>query len=367
MYMIEKIVISLSKHPMWGYVIQPLLVSENEYGMNTILEFADSHTAQYGDLNEAGKQLILLAESISDAQLMRLYSKEKNIAAFHKKVKPEIVEKSIKPYIETKQEAMIQLIEASDMPIYLREKVTVRHLYASDQILIPTKTPTVYCHFAKPEEESYIRYTLQITWDEEAIELIHQTPIILSHSPAIFILDHKLFHLPGVEMKRFTPFFSKNQIEVPLSYERTYLNTFVRNCLEQHVVSTDGMNVQRIEAEKQAHLEIDLDEEKRPMLRLSLRYNGNEICDGPGTDKIIECYDTETGPALQWFERDAEWEKNAIGRLLRSGMEKIDERTFIHKKVRNEKLVSKQVKLMKEWIKIHEEMLQDYQFNVETL
>ena len=77
--MIEKIVISLSKHPMWGYVIQPLLVSENEYGTNAILEFADSHTAQYGDLNEAGKQLILLAESISDAQLMRLYSKEKNI------------------------------------------------------------------------------------------------------------------------------------------------------------------------------------------------------------------------------------------------------------------------------------------------
>ena len=96
----ETIVLTLTPNPAWGFILQPEVVEIKEEGWLSLREPANSKSHSLESMNEAAVKIVRLFEKYSDKTLMENYSKEKSIVAFLKKVKPEVIESDIRPYIE---------------------------------------------------------------------------------------------------------------------------------------------------------------------------------------------------------------------------------------------------------------------------
>jgi hypothetical protein len=240
--MTEKIVLTLINHTVWGYVLQPVLASENEYGHMSILEPADSKSSGFDILNDKSRQLVLLSEQITDSNLMALFAgpKDKSIADFLKKVKPDTISGKVIPFIESVQRKMIELLVETDMKFFLREKVGIRNLYDSTVITVSTENAEAIFNFRKEEG---IFYNLQITHEGESIDLLNKDFILLSSTPATLIIENKLLVFKKADIKKLNPFFTKEVVHVPASYEQNYINTFVKSCFELGQVVTENFTV----------------------------------------------------------------------------------------------------------------------------
>ena len=252
--MTEKIILTLTKHPLWGYILQPVLVEENEYGKMAILEYADSQSSGFHLLDDLSKEIIQLSEKISDTTLMECFSKEKEktITAFHKKVKRETIEVSILPYIKDIQNQILTKLTKAKLPLYFRENVKIRNLYETNKVIVPNDYSKAIFNFKKEEENSGIQYSIHVIWQHEELDIFSQTYIPLCSEPAALVINKKLLLFNDIDIKKLIPFFSRREIEIPISYEKTYIKTFIKNCMKNHEVITKGIDVREITPHKKA-------------------------------------------------------------------------------------------------------------------
>ncbi|MDD4921507.1 MAG: hypothetical protein PHS30_03405 [Bacteroidales bacterium] len=366
--MTEKIVLTLTKHPLWGHVLQPVLVEENEYGKLEILEYADSKSSGFSQLNELSKEIILLSEKISDTTLMENYSKEKEktIAAFHRKVKKEMIDETIRPYIEKLQHQILLILNESELPLYVRENVKIRNLYETNLAVLPTEYAKVVFNFTKEEEENAcIHYSLRIKWQDEELDLFSQPYFQLSSEPAALVINKKVLLFNDIDIKKLIPFFTKREINIPLSYEKAYIKTFIKNCVENHEVISEGIDIHKIEPKKKAQLLLDTDSDNMPVLNLTLNYEEYEYQLDDLSGRIVQPVEHDGKTALTWFNPDKEWENKLICILLENGLEKTGPSHFSLKKNKTEILIAKQIKNMTEWIRKHTEVMEHFEFNHE--
>ncbi|MDD2612695.1 MAG: hypothetical protein PHR38_07905 [Bacteroidales bacterium] len=252
--MTEKIVLTITKHPLWGYILQPVLVEENEYGKMAILEYADSQSSSFHLLDDLSKEIILLSEKMSDITIMECFSKEKEktIAAFHKKIKQETIEFSILPYIEDTQSRILTILKKTELPLYFRENVKIRNLYETNQVVVPNDYSKAIFNFKKEDKDSGIQYSIHVIWQDEELDIFSQTYIPLCSKPAALVVNKRLLLFNDIDIKKLIPFFSRREIEIPISYESTYIKTFIKNCMENHEVITKGIDVSEITPHQKA-------------------------------------------------------------------------------------------------------------------
>jgi len=365
--MTEKIVLTLTKHLLWGNVLQPVLVQENEYGTLEILEFADSKSSVFSQLNEATQQIVLLSGEMSDANLMVRFSKEKSVASFHNKMKPETIASTIRPFVEDCQHKMAILLASAQLPFYIRREITCRNLYKSDLIALPAKTPEVIYQFRKDEEKACIHYSIQVQSDDMSVDLYRKKPLILSSSPATLLINDRLLAFENIDLKKLMPFLTKEEIKVPISYEKTYIRTFISSCLENGEVIAEGFDIQEIKPQKKAVLAINIDADSKPMLSLALQYDGMEIEPGSLSRNVVTLVEQDEKTSLKWFSHDKNWEESVVGLLLESGLEQVGPNLFTHQKNLSERVLVKQVKNMEEWISRNSDLLKKFEFNQELL
>ena len=364
--MTEKIVLTLTKHPLWGHILQPVLVEENDYGTLSILEYADSRSSGFTQLNELSKEIVRLSENMSDMALMTKFSKEKvkTIAVFHRKVKPELIEQTIRPYIEDIHRQILLLLNNSQLPFYIRENVKIRNLYESDLAIIPDNSSKAIFHFTK-EEDSCIHYSIRVKWQEEELDLFSQPFLQLCSEPAALVINKRLLSFENVEIKKLIPFFTKREIEIPLSYESTYIKTYIKSCLENHEVVSQGFDIQEIVPSKKARLLIESDSENMPVLNLTFIYEDNEYALNSIPQKIVQPVEDDGKTTLTWFSPDKEWEKSLICMLSDNGFEKTESNHFTLKKNKAEFLVVKQIKNLNNWISQNSKIMNHFEFNQE--
>jgi len=365
--MTEKIVLTLTKHPLWGYILQPVLVQVNDYGMLAILENADSKSSGFAQSNELSKEIILLSEKMADATLMETYinpkEKIKTVAVFLRKVKPEVIERSIRPFIEDLQHQMLVLLEKSELPLYIRENVKMRHLYDSNLAEISKEPAKVVFKFQKNAEEETpcIHYSLRVKFQDEEIDLYKKPYFQLCGDPAALVIDRKLLLFDDIDMKKLKPFFLKEEVEIPISYENTYIKTFIRNCLENNDVIIEGIDVHEVDSSKKSEMSIDTDANNMPILKITLKYGENEYPLDHTIKKVVETVEKDGKVSLNWFCPDKEWEKALIAKLLRGGLEKLGSQHFTLKKNKTEFLVAKQIKNIEDWMALHKEVMKQFE------
>jgi hypothetical protein len=357
----ETIILTFAPHSSWGYILQPLVVTIEKEGWLTIRETAGSKNVLLSRMNEASGEIVRLSEKYSDKALMKSYSKDKTVTDFLKKVKPETIEKDIRPCIERYQQEIIHRLHESGMSFYLRKTVKVRTLHKSDRIHLTEGPASAVFHFIKDSPDG-LRYFVRVgEKGQEEVDLFAQTNYIVSQEPAILIIKHKLLVFEDIDAKKMTPFFTKSHIDIPASYEANYLKNFVSKCLASYTVEAEGLNIHAIEPEKRATLTLEKNSSHTPTLALDFYYNQKKMPIDHTEDKIVLVEESEGETSLSWFHSDKAWEAAQIGRLLENGLILNGLNHFSLDK--NSELTTAKKRSLTDWINENKEVLQYYELS----
>ncbi len=358
--MSRKIVLTIITHPLWGFVIQPVIVDEDTSGVLSIIEIATESSSQNFQINELSQKILALTLNYCDRSLMKNFSKEKTLKAFHSKVSSDTISRYIRPNIEGYHRKIIRLLYSSGMPLYYRSDVKSRNLWPQDRIRV-TEKPSQAVFTFKKDIESGLHYYIGVEGESGAIELYSKNCISLSEEPAAIVTDKVLLFFEDIDVKKLTPFFTKKVITVPSSSENQYLKTFVRSCLLKFKVNTVGVNITEIVPEKEAHISFEADWHGKPTLLMSLYYEKKRYPLDYPNKKIVIVDENGGDTALRWFYPDKEWENHLINLLLNNGLQQTGPSHFSYKGKVNPELSGDYFGIV-EWIRSHKDILEQLHF-----
>jgi SNF2 family DNA or RNA helicase len=359
--MSEKLIITLTEHAHWGTLLQPVLVRVEPSGYLTILEVVGSRSTYLTQLEAIEKEIVLLAEKVSDKVLMKNYSKETNIAEFHKKVSKETIDRYIRPLIENYHRKVIDVLQQTDLTLYHRYGVKNRVLYEVDRILIPKGLSEVVFNFKKDNEAGF-RYFIHVKCQEERIDLYEKPHFMICNEPAALVIDRTLHRFNDIDIKKLLPFFTKKYIEVPATAEQTYIKTFVRNCVEKYEVQADGVDIQQITPYKKGILSLDPDWSMMPVLYLNFKYGDNQFALDAIDKKCVFAHETKNGTAIRWFYLDKAWEQSLVDLLLEGGLVKYGINHFTIPKRNIDDNIEASTATIIEWLQFHPEIIEQFEF-----
>ena len=359
--MSEKLIITLTEHAHWGTLLQPVLVRVEPSDYLTILEVIGNRSTFLTQLEANEKEIVLLAEKVSDKVLMKNFSKELNIAEFHKKVSKETIERYIRPLIENYHRKVMDALVQSDLTLYHRYGVKNRVLYEVDRILIPKGLSEVVFNFKKDNEAGF-RYFMHVKCKEERIDLYEKPHFMICNEPAALVIDRTLHLFNDIDIKKLLPFFTKKYIEVPATAEQNYIKTFVRNCVEKYEVQADGIDIQQITPYKKGVLCLDPDWSMIPVLYLNFKYGDRQFALDAIDKKCVFAQETENGTAIRWFYLDKAWEQSLAELLLDGGLVKYGINHFALPKRNTDENIEASTATIIEWLQFHPEILEQFEF-----
>ena len=363
--MSEKIVLTISVHPLWGPVFQLVIVEKEPSGALTITEIATEMSSEGLQMNESAQKILAFTVNYSDRSLMKNYSKEKTIKAFHSTVTPDTINNYIRPCIEGYHRKIVRLLYSSGIPLYFRDGTKTRNLWPQDRIKVTEKASQIVFTFEK-EKDSGLHYSICIEGESGVIDLYSRSCITLSRDPAVIVTDKTLLFFEDIDVKKLTPFFTKKIINVPSSSEDQYLKTFVRNCVLKFKVNATGIDIREIQPEKEARISFEADWYGKPALLLNFYYEKKKYPLDYPDKKIVIVDENEGHTALRWFHLDKEWERGLIKLLLDSGLQQTGPNHFSCIENKDTEL-SKEFSGMVDWIRMHKDILTAFQFSQDQL
>ncbi|MDR2042137.1 MAG: DEAD/DEAH box helicase family protein, partial [Tannerella sp.] len=263
-------------------------------------------------------RLISLVNEISDRELMKAYSKTQSTAAFKKEMSISLLERIIRPRIETANRQIADIIRQTNIPLFIRKELSGIMLYEHDRIiLLPSPTR---CVFRFVKDSGGLRYSISLTNDGKAIHLNGKRNAIISEKPGLLLTDRTVHSLEAIDAKRLVPFFTKDCVRVPPHSEEAYLRTFVCKMLAEYEALVEGIPVRKQQPAQKACLSLEMDLDMNLMLVLSFRYGDDRFYpDSP--ERVTVKVEKENGsPVICRYARDMDWETGMADRLLREGL-----------------------------------------------
>ena len=316
--MTDTLIVTLVNHPNFGYMLQPVFAFfDADAEVYIIAEVARVASASYQELTEEEQRIVRLAASCMDRELMRSFSKEKNEAAFLQKVSPKDIELYIRPFIEKKQGELAALIRKAGMPVFLREKIAVRDLRASQAVEVLKEPSEMVFHFSRAET---FTYKTTVRNGIEEVVLYEQFFAPLASSPAVVVIDRQLHYFTDVDEKKLRPFFKKKQIEVPERSVSDYIRTFVLQCVKNYEVTGEGIAIFPQHYQPVAVLTLESNFNLLPVLTLRFHYGPHRFAIDRPYKKVAEVVEENGVLSVGWFFRDEEWERECISMLEKGGL-----------------------------------------------
>lgn len=319
----------IQEHKKFGQMLQPFLIENDGKDHFSIIDrLAKEKIAYYGDrLNERHIELIEIIHTYGEKNLARRFSSKRLTARdFANKVEPDYVEKFIRPFIEKKMARCIAIARDENIPIYYRETKNV--VYESDYVQIEETPAEIVFNFHKLPEET--RYFQTISHNGQTINLKDREGFILTNEPCWLMLDQKLYHFnQDVDGKKLKMFFDRDFILVPAKHEKKYYSTFVKKCLRDFPVKTEGIPMSYPVPEKTPLLSLDVDFQGLPGLFLWFDYSGKPIRPDEKSRKIINLHFEAGSPSFDLFNRDSAWEKQLMDFLESNGFKRSGEHMYL--------------------------------------
>lgn len=356
----EKIVLTVSHHAKWGAVLVPVLVEERASGEFFLLETAQKSFSGLPNLNEATRELICLTEKYADRSLLKSYSKEKTIGEFHTTVTEKTIETYIRPFIERCHQKIVRILIESGIPLYERNEIKDKTFWPSDQIVVSALASSVVFTFEK--DENGLRYFLRIEGEKGLTDLYSRNCTVLCREPAVIVTNKELCYFEDIDVKKLMPFFNKKSIEVPLASEKTYMKTFVRNCVRNFQVNASGLDIREIQPVKEALLSLESDWNRQPVLLLNLSYEGKKYPLDHAHRKIVFAEEQSEQVSLRWFYPDKIWEKQQANQLTANGLQQIGPNTFAMPENSNE-TPNEGTHGLIDWLRTHKVLTDAYNFS----
>ncbi|MDR0385168.1 MAG: hypothetical protein LBH60_03735, partial [Prevotellaceae bacterium] len=318
--MSEQFIVCLIENPVWGYILQPVLVGETKYGALLIREIVERESSCFASLTADQKAIVYQYEKYTEKTLMKNFAKEKNIVDFREKVTPEKVERFIRPVIESTHRKIVPLIRKAKIPVYIRKNIKTRNLHETNRISVSCADSGVIFNFCR-EASGDLIYYIRVKSENEIINLRSRFLAIICNEPAIVVIDDVLLTFNDIDAKKLQPFITKNYIRVHAASYRTYIDKFVVNCVKKYEVKSEGLKINDVNPAKQALLNLGYDLKVCPVLYLSFRYDKKTVSpNNLSTQKAVYVDDSSGEAVINRYSRDREWENSMAALLLANGL-----------------------------------------------
>lgn len=236
-----KLIGILTNHRIFGTIIMPYFTTINEYGFPEISEPANSkNITKLPECSEVEKKFVTLAERFAENKIYKLFSKEKTLANFFKKLTPETLNDTIRPYIEDTIYQMLLCMRKGEIPFYTKQKGKF-DIYESDRIYITEAFAEPTFHFIK--EEGELRYHISCSLPNETVDLTQPNISILTIPTCSLLIGNKLILFKDIDAKKLKPFFTKKFVTIPVASEESYIKSFVIPCAKKYKVEIKGLNI----------------------------------------------------------------------------------------------------------------------------
>lgn len=348
----EKIIIVLTEHPLFGYLLTPYVAEKNNDGTLYLVEQAFHASPEaIAQMSEAERAAIDIASHYTEKYLMEVYSQESIVSHFLRKLSEDIerLKSKIRPFIEKKLQEMLTLIRNNNLPLYQKQTGS-KILYAHHAYKVYPHD--VKIHFTFNVTKDTFHYEMRCLCDGQRVALTEEKPVIvLTAAPTTSILlGMNLYFFPHIESMRVLPFTKKESISVNVSQVEKYIDNIVIPIARHHDVSIHGLKVTNEEHKGEALLVIEDTVCDEQLLRLGFRYNDHTFAPQQADEEGKIIY-RKSSDEIGFFCRNIVYESEIIRLLEASGMKQVSE---VHFKLSD----TAPEKNMGDWINAHRKMLQ---------
>ncbi|WP_288205237.1 DEAD/DEAH box helicase [uncultured Parabacteroides sp.] len=320
------LIIALSNHSNLGPLLIPYFAREVSPGVISVEEQV-SHAGKKNNLSELERQIIAIAESYSEKNLMKVYSKERTVTGFLKSVTTDMRQKLLRPFIDKKIRQMIRLMQIHKIPVYNKE-AGVKLLYEHDRVLFFEHVAEVSFRFEITEQT--FRYTAICKMNGEEISLQQKRRfMVFSSKPAVLFLDSHLLVFKRIEAARLVPFRFKRYVEVPVAELNKYMEKVVLPLISDYPAIPVGFDIIRESRACVPELSVERSINDDPVLQLHFRYGDHSFSPGQEPRYAYPSLKEEEGkPVVYYFVRDIRLEQTYVDLLKQWGFRQVSDTQF---------------------------------------
>lgn len=279
------------------------------------------------ELSSGMLEIVRLIDEFSDQLITRRFT-NKRISSrdFIKKIEPEYVAKFVRPFIEKQMAKCISLMADESIPIFFRDAKNV--VYKAGAVMAQAEPARIVFNFIKLPTETH--YFQTISHHENVISLTGKNGMIITNKPCWLLLDNHLYYFTEeVDGKKLEIFFKKEFITVPGRVESEYYAGFVRKCIRDFPVYTEGIEIRNTEPEKRPALSLEYDLHGLPGLFLYFNYGEKSVTSGNSFPVFVKFNSDTSEPAFDILKRDKQWESGFEVLLENFGLQKTGENKFL--------------------------------------
>ncbi|MDR0940574.1 MAG: ATP-dependent helicase [Mediterranea sp.] len=349
--MSEQLIIVFTDHPVLGPLLVPYMAEPvaSDGSLRVAEQAFHASEAAVAGMSEAERAAIRIASSYTEKYLMTVYSREKVVSAFLRKLAddPGRLRGIIRPFVEKKLREMLELIREHGLPLYQKQPIGhPLHPYHAYRVY-PLDTEI---RFAFTADERRFSYRLQCYYDGEPFSLMDKKPVtVLTTSPTALLLGMELRFFPNIESNRLLPFVKKESISVDIAQLERYVDNIVIPIARYHEVETSGLPITEESRPCQSLLTIEDTTAGRQHLRLEFRYGDYSFVPGRQVRMRRVVFKDANGQ-VRFFARDTATEERALHALTDNGWIRVSDALFRLSSKAAEKSVA-------EWVDCHKELL----------
>lgn len=348
----DKVIMVLTDHPALGMLVIPYIAEKREDGTLCLIEQAfHASQATLEKMTEAERSAIDIASHYTDKYLMEVYSREKSVSKFLRKLgeEPDRVKTKIRPFIDKKLVEMLALLQKEKLPLYQKQSgskvLYAHHAYRLHKEKVETR------FFFKVDENTFT-YQVQCYYKGSPLSLTELKPVIvLTSNPVTLLLGMDVYTFSHIESARILPFTRKSSISVSTVEMEKYIDNILIPLARYHSIKVEGVNIRKEQRKCEALLYLEETVYGYDLLRLNFRYGDQLFTPHSSVDTKKIIYRTERG-AIAYFKRDLVAEEEALQWLTESGLERISDTHFRLSAAASETTIV-------EWIARHRAWLQE--------
>ncbi|MFW5805544.1 MAG: SNF2-related protein [Bacteroidales bacterium] len=360
------IVIALTHDKQFGLIAEPLVVDKKSTGFNIrIIEKLNEHSIpeNHMDLPDELSDIFRLYQLYDQRNVYDVFrtSRYKNRKDFYDKLSEEKINKSIRPYIEDKLTKIIRIVNNAGIEIYL--KTTHGYLDKNDKIQYYHEPAEPVLNIIK--EHNQTKYRLLIKQGDKEISLLNKPYTLVTEKPCNIIIEGRLYAFEHLDFKKLLPFFTKEQIHVSASMEKSWYKHFALPNIKKYRVKASGFKIDEHEPEKQAVLALGENLKNEPVLILKFKYGKHVFFANRGEQIIVDMEKKDDTIRFHKFERDVVFENQHINRLKKLGLKQLDLNYFFPVDYHAIEKQDDKLYALIEWLKASKSKLQDAGITVE--
>lgn len=316
------LVFAFFQHPYLGWVLEPHVVQMNSKGAYTLThQRIFSKTSDYfsSGISKEDYELIKILDEVDDDFLFRRFNTEvkrkiRTAEFFQKYCSKELMEETIRPYIEQRMNKVLQQLRGKT--VY---KIGNDNNPTSVKLTIGDEQANIWFHFKNSPEG--IRYYPTLRYKNQKVEFMYKSAQIISQNPAWLMVENLVLDFEkNIDGKKLLPFMNKRYIQIPKKSEETYLSKFVLQLVEKYDVKTDCFTIKTDYPKAKAVLNMQSLYDEEVALRLEFHY-GDVVFDY-ASDQEVMARLSKQGDKFHFdrIARNKIWEETKAEALLSFGL-----------------------------------------------